>query len=149
MWWISLCKPITFKQGKTDQKTFYDLTDIPGTIAGMSGLMSIVVQVLHHHEIDMIILTVAFGTTVLFSMFVILLPCIRKCSSGAQVPYSTWLATGLGRYTILFIFITAFYGDLALGMVADNLIGRPTGKLASLSWIYFAAKRLILFLGCF
>ncbi|KAF9443903.1 hypothetical protein P691DRAFT_678601, partial [Macrolepiota fuliginosa MF-IS2] len=123
---------------------------IPSTITGMSGLMSLVIQALHCHKKNMIILTAVFFTTVFVGMLVILLPCTQKYgSSDTQVPYPAWLASSFGKFTMLFTFIAAFYSDIALSMVTNNFIGLPSGGLAMVCWVYFTAKWLILLLGCF
>ncbi|KAF9451090.1 hypothetical protein P691DRAFT_724712 [Macrolepiota fuliginosa MF-IS2] len=115
-----------------------------GMIAGMSGLMSLVAKFLPLGG-RLAILTGCFFGIMFISMVIILLPCTRNWGNDNQVSYTSWLVDGSWKYSVLFTFLAAFYSDLALGMMTDNLIGLPSSKLnAAMFCLYFIAKRLML-----
>ena len=149
-WWIVLCMYALPSQTLIGELTFLPLLDVPGMFAGISGLMSLVVQ--HLDSIGLRKLTIAFYSIIGIGVLIILIGMLRgvvfrkaksKDVDGEEV--LLWGMGGVGFSFILFTILAAFYGDWALGMLVHNLIGLPSGDNSGLYWSYWVAKRLTLF----
>jgi hypothetical protein len=107
--------------------------------AGFAGLVSLIIREWRGHT-ELPVVTYAFaGITVGFSLVIgIIGYCINE-KVGQSI--------GVGAFGTFVIFsgLAAFYCDWALGAMADNLFGTPSGDSATLYWSYFVLKRLTMF----
>ena len=149
-WWILLCMYSASSQTLIDKLTYPPLVDVPGMFAGISGLMSLVVQ--HLDNVGVRKLTIAFYSIIGIGVLIFLIGMFRGVSrkaksvdeeDGEKVWY--WGIGGFGFSFTLFTILAAFYGDWALGMLVHNLVGLPSGDNSGLYWSYWLAKRLTLF----
>ncbi|KAF8153198.1 hypothetical protein B0H34DRAFT_800428 [Crassisporium funariophilum] len=128
---------------KSKNAAWWILLYIPGMIAGMVGLMDLVVKVARYiPEIQN--LTIAFYLIVGASLIVSILSMIIICYWGGGAPEKV-AATGFAVTLALFIVLSAFYSDWCLGIMLDNLLGTPSSDSSAFYWTYFIAKRLTMF----
>ncbi|KIJ99261.1 hypothetical protein K443DRAFT_102558, partial [Laccaria amethystina LaAM-08-1] len=122
--------------------SWWILLYIPGMLAGIIGLMSLIHKFGHgHHGITK--LTASFYTIVGVGIITYLLGSIYTLfhlgSPGIVYRIAVGgLVWGLAAFGILAV----FYSDWALGMMAGNISGLPSGDVAALYWSYFVGKRL-------
>lgn len=117
--------------------------------AGMTGLMDLVVRNLPEDK-GLLKLTGAFfglvGVGVLILIFGLFKTyCCGPATDDDKVDLPAWIVGGFMWSLTLFTILAAFFGDWALGMMTNNLVGFPTPDNARFYWSYFAAKRLTLF----
>jgi hypothetical protein len=111
-------------------------------LAGIIGLMSLIHKFGHgHHGITK--LTASFYTIVGVGIITYLLGSVYTLfhlgSPGIVYRIAVGgLVWGLAAFGILAV----FYSDWALGMMAGNISGLPSGDVAALYWSYFVGKRL-------
>ncbi|EAU84073.2 hypothetical protein CC1G_06935 [Coprinopsis cinerea okayama7 len=135
--------------GKLRPTMWWTVLYLPGMFAGMVGLMSLVVQNFHIEALK--ILTVVFYTIVGFGIMVGLLSIVigrMRKPRYESIDRKETVQQGLGGLIIsvmIYTVLAAFYGDWALGLMTDNLIGLPSGDYRALYWLYFTAKRLPMF----
>lgn len=112
--------------------------------AGMSGLMDLVVEVLPYDK-GVVKLTGAFFGLVGIGVLNFLGNVIKKCcDDNDEVQLFQQLMSCLMNCLVTFTILAAFYGDWALGMMTNNLVGLPSGDNAAFYWAYFLSKRLTL-----
>jgi len=111
---------------------------VPGMVAGFVGLISLIIENWAHHP-KLHIITYAFSGVLffLFSVFSIFSIWLM----GDESRSGTALMSFFGALTS-FATLAALYGDWALGAMADNLLGTPSGDSTGLYWSYFFLKRL-------
>jgi len=121
------------KRPSTGGTLFWVLLYMPGMIAGFTGLISLII---HHWKGDtkLHIITYVFGGVLGFCVLIVGLAMYGDGSGGA----GTTAMVGFLAFTVL----AALYGDWALGAMADNLLGTPSGDSSGLYWSYFILKRL-------
>lgn len=132
-----------------EKTAWWILLYVPGMFAGISGLMSLVVQ--HLDNVGVLKLTIAFYSIIGIGALIILIGMFRgafrkaksKDVDGEEV--LLWGMGGFGLSFTLFTILAAFYGDWALGMLVHNLIGLPSGDNSGLYWSYWLAKRFPMF----
>ncbi|TFK75687.1 hypothetical protein BDN72DRAFT_451227 [Pluteus cervinus] len=116
---------------------------IPGLLAGISGLMSLVVQ--NWDIVALRKLTIAFYTIVGLGLGIAILVILnnvrrRDLSDGME---TFW--TGVSASFGIFMVLAALYSDWAIAIMAHNLTGLPSGDNSAFYWTYFFAKRLTMF----
>jgi hypothetical protein len=133
---------------------------IPGVVAGLSGLSSLVFKEIGHNA-HVKIITEVFGAVIAFSaglmlIFGIIGMCSQCCGSRKEVVNNSSMEN-LGKNTVaigIMVFLVAgsatsvlaaLYSDWVLGAIAGNLVGLPSGDVAPLYWGYILAKRLPFF----
>jgi len=131
---------------------------IPGVVAGLSGLLSLVFKEIGHNH-DVRIITEVFGIVIalpaaLMLIFGITWMCSQCCGTRKAVAPNNSSMESLGRSTIAVgimvslvagsatSVLAALYSDWVLGAIAGNLVGLPSGDVAPLYWGYILAKRL-------
>jgi hypothetical protein len=77
-------------------------------------------------------------TFIFVPISVILSISIIMSGAGLRVKDSNFMVILFVMYTLF----PAMYGDWVLGIMADNLLGTPSGDSAILYWPYFILKRL-------
>lgn len=112
-------------------------------IAGMAGLMNLVVQVGDRIP-DVVRLTIAFYLIVGAGLLVGIVAALIICWQGGGAPHKV-AATGFASAVVMFIVLGAFYSDWCLGIMLDNLLGTPSSDKSGFYWTYFIAKRLTMF----
>lgn len=116
---------------------------IPGVIAGMVGLLSLVAKTISTNHKVMII-TAVFGAVALAAALLIgALVCFV-----ADDMYGRIFGSGLTSLSVLLGclgVLGAFYSDWILAAIAENMSGNPSADNAALYWSYFVAKRLPFF----
>ncbi len=121
----------------------------PGVVAGLTGLLSLVMQEIRHNR-DLQIITAVFGSIVAFLalLWLIIALCTVVGNSAEEnkvqvgfIVTTTFLMVAFSATGVL----AAFYSDWVLGAMAENLAGVPSGDVAPLYWAYFIAKRLPFF----
>ncbi|EAU84059.2 hypothetical protein CC1G_06921 [Coprinopsis cinerea okayama7 len=120
---------------------------IPGMFAGIVGLMALVVKARDHAGVRK--LTAGFYTIVGAGALVVGLGIVcrlRKQNDLGQPERAKRIIVGglvwiVGSFSILAV----FYSDWALGMMAGNLSGLPSGDNSALYWTYWISKRLPMF----
>lgn len=117
--------------------------DIPGMVAGMAGLMSLVTKASKYNT-DILRLTIAFYFVVGSTLIVGCLSMIFIWYRGGGSPFKVAL-TGLGVTLTMFIVLSALYSDWCIGMMMGNILGTPSGDKSAFYWSYWAAKRLTMF----
>jgi len=120
---------------------FFLWIDLPGLIAGMSGLLNLVSKI-GPKSPQVFWLTIAFFTLigVLPTIASVILLFI-KWSVGKVA------MTGVGLFLFLFVATSVFYCDLCLGFMFGDILDTPSdkNKATVLYWLYFAGERLPLF----
>lgn len=110
-------------------------SDLPGMLAGFSGLVSLLISNWKEHH-KLAIITYAFGGVLgAFILFYM----VTLCGD----PSLRWSQPIL--WFIMFAALSALYADWALGAMTDNLFGKPSGDTTVLYWSYFFLKRLTMF----
>ena len=145
-WWILLYIYFVPSQTLVDELTSLPLLDVPGMFAGMSGLMSLVIQ--HLDNVGVRHLTIALYSTIGIGVLIIFtgMFCgVFRTAKSKDVDGEEVLLWGFGFSFMLFTILAAFYCDWALGILVHNFIGLPSGDSAALHWSYWLAKRLTLF----
>jgi hypothetical protein len=132
---------------------------VPGVVAGLSGLLSLVFKEIGQNA-HVKIITEVFGTVICFLAGLMLIVGIigmysQCCGSRKEVNNSSMENLGKGTVAIgimLFLVagsatsvLAALYSDWVLGAIAGNLVGLPSGDVAPLYWGYILAKRLPFF----
>ncbi|KAH9474788.1 hypothetical protein JR316_0013253 [Psilocybe cubensis] len=130
-------------QLKSKTSAWWLVLYIPGMVAGMIGLMSLVVKVTDRSE-TVLGLTIAFYSVVGASLVVGIISMILTCYLGSGESGKV-AATGFLVTIALFIVLSAFYSDWCLGIMLDNLLGTPSSDNSGFYWTYFIAKRLTMF----
>ncbi|KAH6684778.1 hypothetical protein B0J14DRAFT_466404 [Halenospora varia] len=107
---------------------------VPGVIAGLVGLLSLVSREIKHNR-QVLYITIAFGSVIFIAILLMLILDVAFLfgMSGFAI-----LAAGFSGMGVL----GAFYSDWILGAFAENLRGVPSSDNAALYWSYFIAKRL-------
>jgi len=96
-------------------------------IAGFTGLVSLIKENWHTYR-NIAVVTYTFAGIALFFGLAIF--------ASRQPRDLLW-----GYYTAVLIILAPLYADWALGAMADNLLGVPSGDSAPLYWSYFVLKR--------
>jgi len=144
--WI-MRNPISNASHKSS--AFWVILYIPGMIAGMAGLMSLIIQ--NRHDSGVMNLTIGFYTVIGFGVIIFGAGLFQKFAqdkSKLDEKEGNVLLWGLGGFAFsstAFTVLAAFFGDWALGMMTHNLVGLPSGDNSILFWTYFVAKRLTMF----
>lgn len=120
---------------------------LAGTIVGMVGLGALLWENFRH---DKTIRHLTYG----FAAPMVVIPGLvaaywytEHCCGpsngrrGLQKAYRHTFRGALAAFVAVFGFFSALYGDLVLGVIAENIMGTPTGDVAPLYWIWFVAKR--------
>ncbi|KAJ3515613.1 hypothetical protein NLJ89_g1651 [Agrocybe chaxingu] len=128
---------------KSKVAMWWVLLYVPGMMAGMTGLMDLVVKVAPFIP-DIMRLTIAFYLVVGAGLIVGVIAMIIICWWGGGAPGKV-AATGIAVTLGLFLVLSAFYSDWCLGIMLDNLIGTPSSDASAFYWTYFVAKRLTMF----
>ena len=160
-WWLVLC---TFSVEHTKPRLIDTRTDIPGMVAGLRGLTSLILQNKNNQAV--VRLSIGFWCIVSAGLIVFLvLGFIACCQTRPETDTAkpnddasitsttkvkvkgvvTMALSGLSICCVLCIILAALYGDLALGFLSKNLVGLPSGDNAALFWSYFVAKRFSMF----
>lgn len=113
---------------------------VAGYMVGITGLGSIVWNLRHDRDIQ-IITYVFFGTTATVVTVCTMLLCCCCCVESISRK-KTMLAMSFSV-----VMVGAFYSDWVLGAIANNLVGVPAGDPAYLYWAYFIAKRIPLLMS--
>lgn len=133
---------------------------VPGVVAGLSGLLSLVFKEIGHNA-HVKIITEVFGIVVAFPAGLVLIigivsMCQQCCGSRKEEVHNSSIED-LGKRTVgigIMVFLVAgsatsvlaaLYSDWILGAIAGNLVGLPSGDVAPLYWGYILAKRLPFF----
>ncbi|KAH8682767.1 hypothetical protein BGZ60DRAFT_398709 [Tricladium varicosporioides] len=132
---------------------------VPGVIAGLVGLLSLVSQEIKHNR-QVLYITIAFGSVIFIAivlMLIVALCIFRDLRDTSTKEEETGKKNGKKDVALFFgmsgfaIFaagfsgmavLGAFYSDWILGAFAENLKGVPSSDNAPLYWSYFIAKRL-------
>jgi len=143
--WILLCKAFYDPTSYHNCLQVEFILDLPGMIAGMSGLMNLVMHSEGHRGVLKI--TAAFCIIVGIG----LIPFIRGVFEAENEDITDFwercgqLIVGLGWMFVTFTILSVFYSDWVLGMMTTNLVGLPTGDSSVFYWTYFISKRLPMF----
>lgn len=170
---VEVGRPISFSDGKDEKETVVGVTPvqnlhseerqqpihalplksaswwillyIPGMLAGIIGLMSLIHKFGHGHQ-GITKLTASFYTIVGIGIITYLLGSIYTLFNLSSLGIIYKIAVGgliwgLAAFGILAV----FYSDWALGMMTGNISGLPSGDVAPLYWSYFVGKRLPMF----
>ena len=137
--------------GESAKILFWLFLYIPGVVAGLAGLFSLVGQTIMTNK-DVKIITAVFGgvTLALAAVTGLVVCCalISDSKSSASHLFESMFASGISAVGIsvgLFAILGAFYSDWILAAIAENLSGAPSSDNAALYWSYFVAKRLPFF----
>ena len=133
---------------------------VPGVVAGLSGLLSLVFKEIGHNA-DVKIITEVFGIVIAFPAGLMLIVGIvsmcRQCCGSRKEEVHNSSMEDLGKTTVAIgimvslvagsttSVLAALYSDWILGAIAGNLVGLPSGDVAPLYWGYILAKRLPFF----
>jgi hypothetical protein len=133
---------------------------VPGVVAGLSGLLSLVFKEIGQNA-HVKIITEVFGTVICFPAGVMLIVGIigmcSQCCGSRKEEVNNSSMENLGKSTVaigVMVFLVAgsatsvlaaLYSDWVLGAIAGNLVGLPSGDVAPLYWGYILAKRLPFF----
>lgn len=125
---------------------FYLVLYIPGLIAGIAGLFSLVSETIESNH-DVKIVTGTFGGAIgLGGLVGLLLTDIGPldfddedaCVCAMITIVLGWVASSVPWLCLFGV----LYSDWVLGAIAGNLAGSPSSDNAALYWTYFVAKRL-------
>ncbi|KAE8447825.1 hypothetical protein EG329_010054 [Mollisiaceae sp. DMI_Dod_QoI] len=130
---------------------------VPGVVAGLSGLLSLVFKEIGQNA-HVRIITEVFGAVIALPAGLMLLVGIigmcRQCCGSRKEEMNNSSMENLGKNTVaigIMVFLVAgvatsvlaaLYSDWVLGAIAGNLVGLPSGDVAPLYWGYILAKRL-------
>jgi hypothetical protein len=134
---------------------------VPGVVAGLSGLLSLVFKEIGKNA-HVKIITEVFGAVIAFPaglmlIFGIIGMCSQCCGGRTEKEVNNSSMENLGKSTVavgIMVFLVAcsatsilaaLYSDWVLGAIAGNLVGLPSGDVAPLYWGYILAKRLPFF----
>jgi hypothetical protein len=133
---------------------------VPGVVAGLSGLMSLVFKEIGHNA-DVKIITEVFGIVIALPAGLMLIVGIvsmfRQCCGSRKEEVNNSSTETLVMETVAIGYmaflvagsttsvLAALYSDWILGAIAGNLVGLPSGDVAPLYWGYIVAKRLPFF----
>jgi hypothetical protein len=130
--------------GDAAKVLFWLILYIPGVVAGMAGLLSLVGETIHSNH-DVLVVTSVFGAVTLAAALLVgLLVC---CGSNGRI-FQSLVGSGLTTLFVIlgcFGVLGAFYSDWILAAIAENMSGMPSSDNAALYWSYFVAKRLPFF----
>jgi len=128
-----------------DSKTaaWWILLYVPGMMAGVIGLMSLVGKVATHSH-PLLSLTVSFYLIIGASSIVSFISTIVIYYRRGDVP-GNYIKGGFALTIAFFLVLSALYADWCLGIMLDNIVGVPSGDKSILYWTYFVAKRLTMF----
>ena len=146
----------------TKHTAYWTLLYLPGMLAGIVGLMSLVHRLISTPDeqgnftisnkgniSDLLRLTIAFyaivGASFLGGLAGMLYILFRPSSTTTRRDGCRLFTTGFVFTLFLWVILAAFYSDWALGMMMDNLTGVPSGDHSAFYWTYFVAKRLTMF----
>jgi len=129
--------------GDAAKVLFWLILYIPGVIAGMAGLLSLVAETINSNHNIMIVTAVFGAVTLAAALLVGIIVCCLSLESSVRIIGSglTSLFVILGCFGVL----GAFYSDWILAAIAENMSGTPSPDNAALYWSYFVAKRLPFF----
>lgn len=124
---------------------------LSGTVIGMIGLCSFLWTSFRQND-TIKYLTYGFAAPmVIIPALVAMLWYTEHCfgpsngRGGMKKAYRHTFYGAFVAFIAVFGFFSALYGDLVLGVIADNIIGLPTGDaIVPIFWIWFIAKRLTL-----
>lgn len=134
---------------------------VPGVIAGLVGLLSLVSREIKHNR-QVLYITIAFGSVIFIAillMLILVLCLFRRSNLRNDRTSKQEIEKNKGGKDVAFLFrmsgfailaagfsgmgvLGAFYSDWILGAFAENLRGVPSSDNAALYWSYFIAKRL-------
>jgi hypothetical protein len=100
----------------------------PGLIAGAVGYFALLAQNWSNHNVRIAFGSTTAGCSVITAVAMRLIP----------KPDGTYLLSVL----IIAYLIPVALDDWIFGIIAKNITGIPTGKVALLIWLYFAIRRL-------
>lgn len=133
--WIILCKPLRALSKTSFLMSLFDrCIDFPGMIAGVAGLMSLVVKQFHSNK-PLRILTICFYSLMGVFPFGI---SISISGNGAGL-------LSLAIPVAIFTIFSPFYSDWALGLMARKIGGLPSSDNSLFYWVYWFTKRLPMF----
>jgi hypothetical protein len=138
-WWILLCEPYDVVLSPTRSKISV-LIDVPGMMAGVTGLMDLVSKVAKHSH-PLLYLTISFYLIIGASSIVSFISMIVICYWRGGVS-GNYIKGGFALTVAFFLVLSALYSDWCLGIMLDNLLGVPSGDKSVFYWTYFVAKRL-------
>jgi len=99
----------------------------PGTLVGSVGYLSLLVENWHTKDVR-----IAFGS-------------VMGGAFGFGIVIACLIAATGGRAFLIFLHLfSVAMSDWVLGAIAGNMSGKPTGKVALLTWLYFAFRRLLM-----
>jgi len=119
------------------------------TVAGLIGLVTLVKEN-WSQVFELKAITIVFGVIVggCF-LFLIMMGWARASSSSDNVrgrqEYPYWISSSVIYLWLLLLQVLAMYSDFTLGSLAGDITGVHSGNKIYY-WIYFIAKRLLLFL---
>ncbi|KAF9485742.1 hypothetical protein BDN70DRAFT_823544 [Pholiota conissans] len=128
---------------KTQNAAWWIVFYIPGMLAGMIGLMNLVVKVADQLP-DLLYLTISFYCIIGAGVIIGTISVIIVCFLGGGVPHKIFATGTLGTISA-FVVLSALYSDWALGIMLGNILGTPSGDSSGFYWTYFVAKRLTMF----
>ncbi len=138
--------------GRTGARILWLLVYIPGLIAGLTGLISLVHETIGSNH-DVKVITGVFGGVIGF-LGLVTLPtmgtAIPDCDCDDDDDALYWVMVWyLGKLVLASLPWLGFFGvlwsDWVLAAIAGNLAGSPSSDNAALYWTYFVAKRLPFF----
>ncbi len=144
------------KRERAKDALWWLLLYLPGLVIGLVGLLSILVETVHHNA-QVRAISVAFGALGLVALagFGVwgIVSFVREDAEEACDGVLSCLITavfgGGGMALVLGLpilgLLAALYSDWVLGAVAGSLAGVPSSDVAPLYWTYFVAKRLPFF----
>jgi hypothetical protein len=119
-----------------------------GALAGLTGLISIVSEVYpsnpHLRSITGVFIGLAVGPTCFTLGFAILIGRRGKNISLMGL-ITAHFFDAMGTLIIWVTMLAAFYSDMALGAMTNDLVGAPSDENKYLYWTYFIAKRIPFF----
>ena len=137
------------KDEKTDlSPLLWLILYLAGTVIGMIGLCSLLWTSFRQ---DQAVRRLTYG----FAAPLVIIPSLvaiywytENCFGskggrhGCTKAYRQTFHGALVAFVAVFGFFSALYGDLVLGVIADNVLGLPSADFAPLYWVWFIAKRL-------
>lgn len=121
---------------------------LAGTVVGMTGLCSLLWTSFRE---DKAVQHLTYG----FAAPMVIIPVLvaiywygEHCFGGTSgccgllTAYEHTFKSACVAFVVMFGFLSALYGDLILGVIADNVTGFPSSDIAPLYWVWFIAKRV-------
>ncbi|KAF2992981.1 hypothetical protein E8E13_000160 [Curvularia kusanoi] len=138
----------TKQQGETNVKPLlWLILFLAGTVVGMVGLCALLWDGFRDNTM---IRHLTYG----FAAVMVIVPglvavywysehCLgnSKGRSGLWKAYQHSFRGAFAAFVAVFGFFAALYGDLVLGIVANNVLGTPSRDVSALYWVWFIAKR--------